>query len=278
MDLILAAGECDVDGEIICAPEVVNDLFEYTTPLDFFGFEWSIFGFDITRTVFLTFLAVIMVAAFYWFGLRKRSVQPGKFQLVTESIVGFVRDDIAIGIIGPEGVKYTAYLLSIFTFVLIANLFEIVPLINFPLSSRMWVVPAILAIITWFVYVFLGFRKNGIRYLIDIVWPRSVPVALRPLVGLIEFVSIFFLRPVTLAVRLFANLVAGHLMLVLLLGSGYIFLSSVGDIGAKSLIGIAWFAIGLGIFVFEMVVIILQAYIFTLLSAVYIESSLHPAH
>jgi F-type H+-transporting ATPase subunit a len=101
---------------------------------------------------------------------------------------------------------------------------------------------------------------------------------LRWLVGLIEVVSTFLLRPLTLAVRLFANLVAGHLMLSLLLGSGIAFMLAVGEIGPKAGIGVVWFAFGLLIFVFEMVVAILQAYIFTLLSAVYIQSSVHPEH
>jgi F-type H+-transporting ATPase subunit a len=126
--------------------------------------------------------------------------------------------------------------------------------------------------------VFLGFAKNGFRYVGDIVWPKSVPIGLRWLVGLIEFVSTFFLRPLTLAVRLFANMVAGHLMLTLLLVSGWVFMSSVGDIGIRSIIGLPWFAFGLGIFLFEIVVAVLQAYIFTLLSAVYIQSSIHPMH
>ena len=104
-------------------------------------------------------------------------------------------------------------------------------------------------------------------------------MALRPLVGLIEFVSTFLLRPLTLAVRLFANLVAGHLMLTLLLASGWIFMSSVGrhrvPVGRS---GCRWFAFGLAIFLFEIVVAVLQAYIFTLLSAVYIQTSVHPEH
>jgi len=110
------------------------------------------------------------------------------------------------------------------------------------------------------------------------VWPKSVPLALRPLVGLIEFVSTFLIRPLTLAVRLFANLVAGHVMLTLLLASGFIFIKEVGDIGFRSAIGLGWFAIGMAIFFFEIVVAFLQAYIFTLLSAVYIQTSVHPEH
>ncbi len=86
------------------------------------------------------------------------------------------------------------------------------------------------------------------------------------------------MRPFTLAVRLFANMVAGHLMLTLLLGSGVIFLSSFPEIGLKALVGIPWFVLGLGIYLFEIVVSVLQAYIFTLLSAVYIQSSLQFEH
>ena len=272
MEQLILASECDVDGEIICAPTVVNELFEFTTPI------WSIGGFDITRTVFLIFLAAFIVIALLFFGLRKQRLVPTKFGLAIESLVTFVKDDIAVGIIGPDGVKYAPYLLSLFLFILIGNLFEITPFINFPITSRMWAVPATLAIVTWVIFVFVGFAKNGFSYLGGIVWPTTVPVALRPLVGLIELVSIFLLRPLTLAVRLFANMVAGHLMLTLLLGSGFIFLTNFGNVGAKALVGIPWFAIGLGIFVFEFVVAILQAYIFTLLSAVYIQSSVHPEH
>ncbi len=90
--------------------------------------------------------------------------------------------------------------------------------------------------------------------------------------------SIFLIRPLTLAVRLFANLVAGHVMLTLLLVSAYVFLINVGDIGFRATIGIGWLALGLAIFLFEIIVSILQAYIFTLLSAVYIQTSLYPEH
>ena len=116
------------------------------------------------------------------------------------------------------------------------------------------------------------------HYFFDALWPKSVPIAMRWLVGLIEIVSTFVLRPVTLAVRLFANMVAGHLMLTLLLVSGLLFVAGVGDIGLKAGIGVIWFAFGLAIWIFEFVVAVLQAYIFTLLSAVYIQTSLEPAH
>jgi F-type H+-transporting ATPase subunit a len=126
--------------------------------------------------------------------------------------------------------------------------------------------------------VIVGFAKNGISYFTDIVWPKSVPIAMRWLVGIIEFFSTFLIRPFSLAVRLFANLVAGHVMLSLLLVTGYVFVTNIGEIGVKGATGLLWFALGLGIFVFEILVSVLQAYIFTLLSAVYIQTSVHPEH
>ena len=271
--MILAVSGCDVENAVICAPSDVNELFEFTEPL------FSIGAFDFTRTVFLIFAAMLIVLGVLFFGLRRQRLVPTKFEVVIESLVGFVRDDVAKGVIGVEhGTKYLPYLLSLFFFILVGNLFEITPFVNFPITSRM-ALPAFLAIVTWLVFVIVGFAKNGFKhYFIDTIWPKSVPIALRWLVGMIDLVSVFVLRPITLAVRLFANMVAGHLMLTLLLVSGVIFVANIGDIGAKAGIGLVWFVFGLAIFVFEVVVAVLQAYIFTLLSAVYIQTSLEPAH
>jgi len=256
----LATTECDTSGEVICAPADVLELFLHPG-----------------RTVILILLAMAIVIAILYFGLRGERLVPTKFGVMVEALVQYVRNDIAIGIIGPEGIKYFPYLLTIFTFILVGNLFELVPGINFPIMSRM-AIPLFLSLVTYVIFVVVGFAKNGLRYVGDVIWPRSVPIGLRWLVGLIEFVSYFALRPVTLAVRLFANMVAGHLMLTLLLVSGVVFLGDVGDIGIRSGIGLLWFAFGLGIFAFEFVVAVLQAYIFTLLSAVYVQSSVHPEH
>ncbi len=269
--MILAAEGCDVANEVICAPSDVKELFEFREALFTLG------GFHVTRTILLFFVAAAIVILFLYFGLRRTAVVPTKFGTTVETLVEFVRDKIARDIIGPEGGRYVPYLLSIFLFILVGNLFEITPFISFPITSRM-AIPAFLSVVTWVIFVVVGFAKNGPRYLLDIVWPKAVPIGLRWLVGLIELVSTFLLRPLTLAVRLFANLVAGHLMLSLLLGSGVVFVLAVGDIGAKAGLGLVWFAVGLLIFVFEIVVAVLQAYIFTLLSAVYIQSSVHPEH
>ncbi len=270
MAQLILATECDVANEVICAPANVNELFEFPTIFTVGGLEFS-------RTHLLMFLAAFIVVAVLYFGLRNQRLVPTKFGASVEGLVGFVRDDVARDVIGEESRKYLPYLLSIFLFILVGNLFEVTPLINFPITSRM-AIPAFLALVTYFIFVIVGFSRNNFKYLLDTVWPRHVPIGLRWLVGLIELVSVFFLRPFTLAVRLFANLVAGHLMLTLLLGSGVIFLMAIPDIGLRGLIGVPWLALGLFIFVFEIVVSLLQAYIFTLLSAVYIESSIHFEH
>ena len=269
--LILAKSECDVVNEVICAPDDVKELFEFTEVI------FSIGPIGVTKTIFLFFLAAFVVVGLLYFGLRKRRMVPSKFGVVIESLLDFVKNGIAKDIIGPEGARYVPYLAAVFLFILVGNLFEVTPLINFPITARM-AIPAFLAIVTYVIFVFVGFGRNKFRFLFDTVWPKHVPIGLRWLVGIIELVSIFLLRPFTLAVRLFANMVAGHLMLTLLLGSGVIFLTSFPEIGAKALVGIPWFVLGLAIYLFEIVVSVLQAYIFTLLSAVYIQSSVHFEH
>ena len=268
--LILAAENCDFVNEPICAPAEVTELFVFP---DIVG--------QVNRTVVLTFVAAFIVVGLLWFAYRRREPVPTKFGAAVEGVVDLVRNDIAIGVIGPDGVRYFPYLLSIFTFLLIGNLFEVTPLVNFPITSRM-AIPLFLSLTTWVIFVFLGLRAQGLGYLGHLAWPPGVPVALKPLVGIIELVSTLLVRPFSLAVRLFANMVAGHTMLSLLLVTGWIFslnlVTNFGEIGAKGFAGPAWLAFGIAIYVFEIVVAIVQAYIFTLLSAVYIQSSLHPEH
>jgi F-type H+-transporting ATPase subunit a len=140
-------------------------------------------------------------------------------------------------------------------------------------------IPLFLSLLTWVIFVFVGFKRNGISYLMGIIWPPGVPIFLKPLVGIIEFFSTFLVRPFSLAVRLFANMVAGHVMLTLLLTTAFVSVISIGEIGlVKGAFGLAWWAFALAIFGFEMIVIILQAYIFTLLSAVYIDTSINVEH
>ena len=262
MELILAAGACDPESQIICTPSSVNQLFE----LPFLG--------GINRTMILTILAALLVVWFFWAAFRKRSLVPGKLQTLGETALSFVRDEIAIGIIGPEhGLKYFPYLASIFFFILVGNLMEVFPLTLFPIASRIGL-PAFLAIITWILFIVAGIKAQGFGgYFGHLIWPPGVPVVLKPLVGLIELVSVLLVRPFSLAVRLFANMAAGHVMLSLLLLSAWVFLGSLPTGNFNGAWGLLWAALGLFIYLFEILVAVLQAYIFTLLSAVYIQTS-----
>ncbi len=265
--LILAAEECDLT-QPVCAPKDVTELFVFKTTL---------FNTPITRTIFLMGLAALIVVLLLYIAYRKPRLVPTKFQAMIDTLTGFVRDEVAVGIIGPEGIKYYPYLLALFMFLLVGNIFEVTPFVNFPITSRM-AIPGFLALVTWVIFVVVGFVKNGFSYFLDIVWPKSVPVALRPLVGIIELFSIFLIRPFSLAVRLLANMVAGHVMLTILLLTGFVFTLNIPELGLKGVFGLAWFALGIAIFLFEIMVSVLQAYIFTLLSAVYIQTSVHPEH
>lgn len=269
--MILAAENCDFANQPVCAPKEVTELFVFP----------HLFGTQINRTVVLTFVAALVVMGLIYFAYRRREPIPTKFGAAIEGLVGMVRNDIAIGVIGPDGARYFPYLLSLFMFLLVGNLFEITPFVNFPITSRM-ALPLFLALLTYVIFVFVGFRQSGLRYVGDLLWPPGVPTALKPLVGIIELVNVFAVRPFSHAVRLFANMAAGHVMLSLLLVTGWVFslnlIVNFGEIGAKGFAGPAWFAFGIAIYVFEIIVAVVQAYIFTLLAAVYIQSSLHPEH
>ena len=267
MEPLILAIECDPAKPILCVPPSVNELFE--TPTVF-----SIGGFGVTRTMLLMMLAAAVSIALLAVAYGRARLVPTKFGAAIEAVVGFVHDDVAIGVIGPEGARYFPYLLSLFLFILTSNLFGVLPFINFPVTSRM-AIPLFLALVTWFIFVIVGFVKNGPGYLLSVVWPRSVPIGLRWFIGFLELISTFILRPFTLAVRLFANMVSGHLLLTVLLGSGVVFIERLD---LKSITGVLWLAFGLVIYPFEIFVAVLQAYVFTLLAAVYIQTSVHIEH
>jgi F-type H+-transporting ATPase subunit a len=267
MEPLILALECDESTSILCKPPNVNELFE--TPTIF-----SIGGFGVTRTMVLMVLAALVVVAILWVAYGRVRLVPSKFGAAVEGLVGFVHDQVAVGVIGPEGARYFPYLLSVFLFILVSNLFEVTPGISFPVTSRM-AIPLFLSLVTWFLFVIVGLVKHGGGYLLSVIWPRSVPLGLRPFIGFLELISTFILRPFTLAVRLFANMIAGHLLLTVLLGSGIVFIRALE---VKSILGVLWLAFGLLIYPFEIFVSVLQAYVFTLLAAVYIQTSVQIEH
>lgn len=227
----------------------------------------------LTRTTPLLLLASLVSIAFMVTAFAKPQIVPSKLQAIGEAVVEFVRK-IAVDIIGEEGNKYVVFLTSLFVFIFFANLFKITPFLMFPTTGRI-AVPLVLALMVWFVYIGAGIKTQGFfGYFKGIAFPPGVPWPIYFILTPIEILSNLILRPFTLAIRLFANMVAGHILIVVTLITMWLFL----DLRAELPIGIVVTLLSPLVFGFELFVIALQAYIFVILSSVYISSSLHPHH
>ncbi|MDE0803846.1 MAG: F0F1 ATP synthase subunit A [Acidimicrobiales bacterium] len=240
--------------------------------------QWPAFLFEdtafaINKVVMVYFFAIIMTVTLFVLGNKKQLVPTGA-QNLAETSVSFIEDEIVMPTMGADGMKYAPFLASIFFFVLFTNIFEVVPVIQMPASARI-ALPMLLALTVWFVFIIVGIINQGpIGYFKNSLFPPGVPPTLYILVTPIEFVSTFLVRPFSLMVRLFANLLAGHILLVT-----FAVLSSGLVIGK-------WYAVFLPLPVFavifftafEVLVSFLQAYVFALLTGVYIGTSLHAEH
>lgn len=245
--------------------------FEYPSIQDlvvwpnYFGGEsfWAL-----NKIGMISLLAMILPALMFL--LSKKEMVPRGLQNVVEGSVEFVENQIIMPAIGPEGLRYLPLLLSIFLFVLFGNIFEVIPTFQMPANARM-ANPMFLALIVLVVFTVIGFRHNGFSYLKGIAWPHDVPIGLRPLVGFIELLSVFLIRPFGLAVRLFANMLAGHILLVTF---GAL---TIAVFTTSVLVVLTPLTFGMLIILtaFEMFVSFLQAFVFAILTAVYIDSSLH---
>ena len=236
-----------------------------------------IFGDNVytTKPILLVFLSVILISTFFILSARKAAIVPSKFQFAGESVYSFVRENLAKEVIGHEFMRFVPYLFTLFTFILVNNLFGIIPLIQFPTMSHVSF-PYVLALSTYLVFHYVGIRKQGaFKYFKEILFMPGVPKAAYILITPLEILTFFVVRPLTLSLRLFANMFAGHLLLLVFILGGEHLLQGV--IGLKL---ISPFAFGIGIVLtfFEVMVQCLQAYIFTLLAALYIAGALADEH
>jgi F-type H+-transporting ATPase subunit a len=238
--------------------------------------EWpTLFGgdvFGVNKVVLLMWLSVALVFGLFYVATREPKLVPTGAQNVAESTVEFVDEQIILQTIGPDGRGYMPFLLTLFTFIFVCNIWELIPVVQMPVNARM-ALPMFMAIVVWFVYIITGIRHQGFfGYFKNAAIPPGVPKAILPLVAFIELLGILITRPFALAVRLFANLLAGHLLLVTFaVITQALFASTI--LGGALPLALLVFLMG-----FELLVSFLQAYIFTILAAVYIDSSMHPEH
>jgi F-type H+-transporting ATPase subunit a len=235
---------------------------------------WSL---AFTKITFMVWLAVALIIAFFLVSYRNPKIVPSRRQWLAESIYGFTRDSIAREVIGSkEGVRFAPYLTTLFVFILVTNAFAVIPLFQISPNSHI-AFPIVLAFVSYVMFIAVGIRKQGfVKYFKDNLFMPGIPWPAYILITPIEFISTFLVRPVTLSVRLFANMFAGHLMLlvftlggVALLGSSNIFIKGISVVS---------FAMAIVMTFFEFMVVVLQAYVFTMLTASYVEGALAEHH
>jgi len=234
----------------------------------------------VQKVSLLMLVSAVIIGLFFFAAFRNARLVPVGAQRVAEGFVDIVRNGVVLEVMGPEGLPFLPFLTSLFAFIWVNNTFGIIPFIQFPTTARM-AIPAFLAILVWFVFNIVGVvKQGGLTYLKNTLFPPGVPKPIYILYTPIEFVSVFLVRPLTLAVRLAANMIAGHLILATFaIGSYYLF-SHLWTGGADWVASFGIFSFALLVFMtgFEVLVGFLQAYIFTILAAVYISGAMHPEH
>jgi F-type H+-transporting ATPase subunit a len=222
----------------------------------------------------LIYLIAFLVPVLLFLSAKSQTgLVPRGTRTIAEVTVGFVEKQIILPTIGPEGIAYLPLLLSLFVFIAISNLFEVIPFFHMPANARMGG-PLVLAVIVWATWIFIGVKHNGAGYIKSVLFPPGVPKALYFLVTPIEFLSTFLIRPFSHAVRLFANMLAGHILLV----TFSVLCISLWAANALAIILVPTFPMLVLLTGFEIGVAFLQAFVFTILTGVYIGGALHPAH
>ncbi|WP_261556165.1 F0F1 ATP synthase subunit A [Frankia tisae] len=266
--------------EVFVVPVLADEGFEGPTKEVFQTPHWFDVGIGsvnlyLNKATALTIFAALFVGVIFWLGFRRAKIIPRGIQNLCESAYDFVDLQIARGVIGEKGARYTPYLLVLFSFVLVSNVLAIIPAAQFPATSRI-AVPMVLAVVTWVMFIYAGIKANGAgAYFKEMIDPApTAPLAIRLLLGPIEILSTLIVRPFTLAIRLFANMFAGHLLLLVFsLGADYLLPKPPFVFGVASLL------VAVVLTAFELVIDALQAYIITILTAAYIGGAMaHGEH
>src|SRR6516165_10000270 len=216
-------------------------------------------------------LSVAVICLLMIGGVARRQLVPGRFQSMAEVSYEFAAQMIRSNA-GAEGMRFFPLVFSLFMFIMVSNVIGIIPY-AFTISSQI-IVTAALALLVFFTVLIYGFYKNGLKFF-KIFVPSGIPIFILPLVVFIEVFS-FFLRPVSHSVRLFANMLAGHIALKVFAGFVALLGTSLGVIGWIG--GIAPLALTIAIYALELLVAFLLAYVFAILTCIYLNDALHPGH
>jgi F-type H+-transporting ATPase subunit a len=264
---------------VVAAPAGGCHIFSgcgYPAPgLQDFDFKplFTVGSFNFTKPMLIAVLCAIGVIAFFAVAFARPKLVPRGMQNLGELAILTVRDQVLRPALGRKGDGYLPLLVSLFFFIWLMNLMELIPVFQFPAMSRIGFVWPMVAVI-YILYLFLGFKNQGVWGYLRNMIPPGVPFFILPILIPVEIARFFIVQPFTLGIRLFANMFAGHLLLTIFyLATWYMLSLSVGLLYA---VGSAFMVVF--VFLLELLVDLLQAFIFTTLTATYIASSLESEH
>jgi F-type H+-transporting ATPase subunit a len=265
---VLAATGCHIHSVPSCGFPAPGYPASFT-----FSPIFSIGSFHFTKPMLLALICSVVVVGFFWAAFAKPKVVPRGVQNLGEIGIMFVRDQILRPMMGRNGDGYLPFLVSLFFFIWVMNLMEIIPGAQFPAMSKI-AFPVALMLMVYVTYTYLGIKTFGLGGYFRNMIPTGVPIGILLILAPVEILQYTIVRPFTLAVRLFANMFAGHILLsVFTLASWYLF-----SVGVSLLFSVTSFVLVIVLTAFEMLIQALQAYIFTILTAQYIGGSLEAGH
>ncbi len=230
-------------------------------PLKVLGFDEISWWTPTNATLWMA-LAVLCVIALFVLGTKRRAVVPTRSQSVAELLYGFIYKMVE-DVSGKDAVKFFPYIFTLFIFILLANMLALIPT-SFSTTSQ-FAVTAVMALAVFLTVIVVGFVKNGVGFL-KLFWLTSAPPVMRPILAVLEFI-LFFARPVSHSVRLFGAIMAGHAVVKVFAGFAQITAAApLAIVGVTAIYGL------------ELLVAAIQAYVFTILTCVYLKDALHPHH
>lgn len=262
-------------GEVTVAAESgkIDPMHQFQVQEIFPGFELFGHNINFTNSALWMVVTAIAITFFVWGGM-KRELVPGRWQMAVEGFTGFI-DNLLVSNIGEEGRKYTPYVFTLFMFILFANMIGMLPIgvlggHPFTVTSHP-TVTGILAIMTFSIVLIVGFWKHGFHFF-SLFVPHGTPLPMIPFIFFVELFS-FLIRPFSLALRLFVAMTAGHILLKVL--GGFVINSTNAGAGYGVLVGVPSFLLMIGINALELLVAGIQAYVFALLTSIYINDAVN---
>ena len=235
--------------------------------------------FELNRILLIRLLAVVVVVLILWLGTRSLKLIPTRGQVAMEFVLNFVRKGIVIDTLGEkDGKRFMPILMTIFFLTLALNLTGTIPGLQIA-STGLIGQALIMAVVAYVTFIYAGLNRHGVKFFKNSLVLPGVPLLIQPVIILLEFLSTFIIRPITLTLRLTMNMVAGHMLLALcFLATNFFFVTVLASGNLLGLIGVGTFAFGVVFVVLEIFIGALQAFVFTILTAIYIQMALADEH